>query len=369
MREGNGGADSVRQAFVSLTQLPSRNTLGGFDRGACLPSQDILKIIDPFRGYVLSMGILNPKGTCSLDFWVIIRVFFVRVYNSLVNNRRGFIMGIMNYVVRIKNVKVDRLRTMLNYLNDGEHKNHTKKNTEIIELSNRERFEEISNEKIVRNLTAYKKNAKGGRPLSVYGKSLTFNIPREFDFDMKTSERIYEDLVEGIKELYQNLPPFKKGEEGESYDLREEEIYSVLHNQENPHYHIVIPYLTANGETIRGTKSRVFLSQLKALWSEIMVKHYGISLEEYQPASEEVKNLCINRRFLEDLEEYYQRRLDINPNLRYEKSQMTKIKRMLRLTDEELESEQSEKNLDGLEKSYQDVERLAKVKSSPIMRI
>lgn len=276
---------------------------------------------------------------------------------------------IMNYVVRIKNVRVDRLRTILNYLTNDNHKNHTKHQTEISELSDRERYEKVANEKIVKNKVDYMKNGKGGRPLSVFGKSLTFNVPPAFTMDEKTSEKVYEDLLEGIQEIYRNLPPYSKGDDGETYELDPEEIYSVFHNQNNAHWHIIVPYLSKEGKTLRGTKSKVFLSSLKALWSEIIMKHFQISLEEYQPETEEEKIMSINRRYLNELKEYYLERISQHKgNPTYEKNQMKVIERMLKLNDNELESSDSEKKFETLEKNFEKVNSYAKKKSN-IQRI
>ena len=46
-----------------------------------------------------------------------------------------------NYTVIVKNVNKDKKHLLLNYLNDEHHKNHTKKATEILELSDRDEFE------------------------------------------------------------------------------------------------------------------------------------------------------------------------------------------------------------------------------------
>lgn len=275
----------------------------------------------------------------------------------------------MNYVVRMKNVKVDRLNTILNYLTNDNHKNHTKHNTQISELSNREQYRNIADNKIVKNKVAYMKNGKGGKPLSVFGKSLTFNIPPSFEMNEKLSKDIYNDLVIGLKELYKNLPPFSKGDPGESYDLDENELYSVFHNQNNPHWHVLVPYLSKEGKTLRGTKSKVFLSQLKALWSEIVMKHYNVSLEEYQPESEEEKNMSINRRYLNDLKEYYLERIELHKgSAKWEKNQIKSIERLLELNDNELESADSDKKIERLEYNYEKTNDIAKKKTN-IQRI
>lgn len=236
----------------------------------------------------------------------------------------------MNYIVRIKNVKVDRLKTLLKYLNNENHKNHTKKSTEIYELSNREDFVKISSKKIVKNKEEYVKNKKGGRPLKVLGKSLTFNIPPSFDFDLEKSKLIYEDLINGLVEIYQNLS-------NDKYDIDVNEIYGVLHKQENPHYHILIPYLTRNGETIRDIKPKAFNSELKLLWNKVMEKHYGVSIKDYEPLSREEQNKSDNRRYLEEVKATYEERLKISED-KYLRNQMKVIDRLLKENDSDIDN-------------------------------
>ena len=258
---------------------------------------------------------------------------------------------LLNYVVRIKKLKVNGLNRFLKYLNNDKHKNHTKKNTEIYELSNQERFTKISKNKITKNKMGYIKNRKGGRPLSVLGKSLTFNIPVGFDFDLEVSKLIYEDIVNGLKEIYKNLPPNKLGDPYTSYDLEEEEIYSVLHKQNNSHYHIVVPYLDRNGNVMRGVKSNEFTNNLKLLWNEIMIKHYEIDLEQYQPQTKEELEKGKNRRYLEELKELYVERLKIKEE-KYVINQLKRVNRELKRNDSELESEENESTMETIEKNY-----------------
>ena len=245
---------------------------------------------------------------------------------------------IKNYVVRIKNLKVARLNTFLNYLNNTEHKNHSKHNTVITELSDRTNFQELTHEKIWKNAESYIKNKKGGRKLKVCGKSLTFNIPPHFQFNNTIAAELSEEISKGIKILYNTY----------GYDLKEEEIYKVLHNQTNPHFHVLIPYLDMRGNTLRDTKPKKFLNELKLLWNEIMINSYGINLDQYQPLDQEEKEVNKNRRYLEELKDCYL--IDFNKEDKFIKNQILKIDRLLRLDNDFLD--QKKKNIDLLEKTF-----------------
>lgn len=262
----------------------------------------------------------------------------------------------MNYIVRIKNVKVDRLNTLINYLNDTKHKNHTKKNTQIFEMSNREDFLTSTIEKQWKNAESYIKNKKGGRKLNVVGKSLTFNIPKGFEFDMDIGLQINNDIITKIKELYKSI----------NYDLEDNELYGVLHHQDNNHFHYFIPYLDKEGKTLRDIKPKKFLNELKLLWNEIMINRYGISLNDYQPLSEEEQHKDKNRRYLEELKEYYLTMYVFENTDKYIKNQVVKIDRLLKMSDTALGG--SDGDIDLLEENFKKVLNNQKNRNSPKMK-
>lgn len=253
---------------------------------------------------------------------------------------------IMNYVVRIKKVQVNKLRTLLNYLNNEKHKNHTKKNTVITELSNRENFNKIISGKLWKNAESYIQNKKGGQKLKRIGKSLTFNIPPQFEFNEEISEDIYKQIIKGIIAVYNSY----------GYDIQEEEIYSVLHEQDNPHYHVFVPYLDMDGKTLLYTNHKKFLNELKLMWNEVMINAYGIDLEQYQPLDQGEQEENKNRRYLNELKEYYMSEFDIEED-DYIKNQVLRIDRLLRKKNEELDEEEDiikklEKNLNKVLKKH-----------------
>jgi len=247
---------------------------------------------------------------------------------------------IKNYVVRIRNVKAERLNTFLNYLNNTEHKNHTKHNTVITEYSDRKSFYELTSEKLWKNAEAFIKRARGGRRLKVVGKSLTFNIPPRFQFNEDIAADLSEEINKGLLDLYNSF----------GYDLQEEEFYSVLHNQTNPHFHVIIPYLDRNGKPIKDIKPKKFLNQLKLMWNEIMINAYRVDLDQYQPLDQELNK---NRRYLEELKIFYEEEFE---NDKYVSNQIKRINRLIKLDNDELDTKETdleslELNLDKVLKS------------------
>lgn len=249
---------------------------------------------------------------------------------------------IINYNIKIKNVKVSRLDIFVKYLNNDKHKNHTKRNTQIIEYSSKNDFLETTKEKYFKNNINYQKNKKGGRRLVVIGKSLTFNIPKSFEFDLNIGKEINNDINTKLQELYMSY----------DYKITNNEIYGVLHNQINPHYHFFIPYLSKEGKTLSFVKPKKFLGELKLIWNEIMIKHYGMTPEEYIPLDQENQNQNKNKRYLEELQEYYTKELEEKEN-KYIKNQLVKVQRLLKLNNKELDNET--KQIDLLEKNLKKV--------------
>lgn len=260
-----------------------------------------------------------------------------------------------NYVVRIANVKAERLNTFVKYLNNTEHKNHAKHNTSIVEYSNKKNFLISTSEKLFLNQEAFKKRARGGRRLKVIGKSLTFNIPPKFQFNNEVGDYLSEEIKKKIRELYNSF----------GYELKEWEIYSVLHNQSNPHFHVIIPYLDKEGKPIKHIKPKSFLNDLKLAWNEIMVNAYQVDLEQYQPLDQDKKEIGKNRRFLEELKDFFE-----EPQFKddeYVAKRLKKINRLLDLNDDAVEALERTKDIQGLEKNLEKILKNYKKNNGPTM--
>ncbi len=134
-----------------------------------------------------------------------------------------------NYTVIVKNVKKDKHKNLLTYLSDDKHKNHTKKSTEIYELSSAAEFEKITEEKLKQNEENYynpEKGYRGGRKLKVVNKSFTFNLPKSYK-EIASVEKCREidlKLKKAIIKIFAQL----------GVEINENELYSVLHHQDNP---------------------------------------------------------------------------------------------------------------------------------------
>ncbi len=259
---------------------------------------------------------------------------------------------IKNYVVGIRSVKAERLGTFINYLNSTTHKNHTKHNTEISEYSDRESFEALYADRLWKNAEAFIKRARGGRRLKVIGKSLTFNIPPQFEFNKEIANDLSEDIINGLKKIYNSF----------GYELEENEIYYVLHNQRNPHFHFIVPYLDKSGTPLKDVKTKKFLSELKLLWNEVMINAYQIKLEEYKPLNEGNKNINMNRQFLEELKAYYEKEFE---NEKYVNGQIKRVKRLLKLSDDLLKEKASD--IESLDINLEKVLKKHKKSNGPIM--
>ena len=125
-----------------------------------------------------------------------------------------------NYTVIIKNVRTTGLKKLLNYFNSEGHKNHKKNGTQIIEYGSQENYEKLNNEKIFQNAENYIKNKKGGRKLSIVGKSLTFNLPKSYSkiASIEKCGEINQMLIRGIMSEYKKF----------GIEIEKNEIYSVF---------------------------------------------------------------------------------------------------------------------------------------------
>ena len=232
-----------------------------------------------------------------------------------------------NYTVIVKNVKKEKYKTLLKYLNDEKHKNHTKKETEIFELSDREKFEEMTAERLAKNEENYynpEKGYRGGRKLKVVHKSFTFNLPKDYK-KIATVEKCRELDEKLKKKITQAFGRF-------GVDLSSEELYSVLHYQDNPHIHLVLPYLDKNGNTIRQIKPKGFTTTLKILFSETVDEVLGTDIKKYEAVNSPARGTS---RELEEALSWYQTliRMDGREENKYYKNQIKRIERMLKKED------------------------------------
>ena len=251
---------------------------------------------------------------------------------------------IKNYTVIIKNVKTTGLKKLLNYFNNSDHKNHKNIGTKIVEYGSQEKYEKMNNEKILRNSENYIKNKKGGRKLSIIGKSLTFNLPKSYQ-EISTLEKcaeINKMLIRGIMSEYSKF----------GVEIEKNEIYSVLHHQDNPHFHFILPYLDQSGNTIRDIKAKAFVARLKLLFSQVVDKTLQVDINEYETLKNEDNGQNRVKQSLKEVKEWYSilMRMD-NKETTYYKNQIISIERLLN-SQEEVLQEQVSKTMNNVEKAY-----------------
>ena len=227
-----------------------------------------------------------------------------------------------NYTVIIKNVAVGKTETLINYLKNDTHKNHTKHQTKIFAAGNEKEFLEIEKNKIFKNKENYILNAKGGKKLKVINKSLTFNLPKNYKSvcSQEQIKKINEILLRQIKKIYADF--------GVEIDISE--MFSVIHYQNNPHIHLILPYLNKKGETIRQIKPKGFTSRLKVLFSQITDKVLETNIKQYKKSDSEQNNNTKVKIDLENIKIWYQNLIRIDgTETTYYKNQIKSIKRML----------------------------------------
>ena len=248
-----------------------------------------------------------------------------------------------NYTVIVKNVDKDKHKQLLKYLNDNKHKNHTKKETEIYELGDANEFEKITEDKLKKNEENYYKNGKGGKKLKVVNKSFTFNLPKSYK-EIATVEKCKEmdkllkrEIIKLLKQL--------------NIEIGENELYSVLHHQDNPHIHLVLPYLDRNGNTIRDIKPKGFTSRLKVLFSQIVDKTLDTEIKSYKKLDNEANGSNKMRLALEEIKDWYLSLIRIDKvETKYYKNQIIAIDRRLE-QQEEITQEQLNKIVDNMKKA------------------
>ena len=262
-----------------------------------------------------------------------------------------------NYTVIVKNVKKDKHKNMLTYLSDDKHKNHTKNATEIYELSNANEFEKITKDKLKKNEENYynpDKGYRGGRKLKVVNKSFTFNLPKSYK-EIASVEKCKEidlKLKKAIIKIFIQL----------GIEINENELYSVLHYQDNPHIHLIIPYLDKEGNTIRAIKPKGFTSRLKILFSQVVDNVLNTDINNYKKLNQDENGQNRTIQAMEEIKNWYQTIIKIDGiETKYYKNQIISINRILK-DNQEITKEQVNKINNNMNKAY-DLRIKAKIKT------
>lgn len=172
--------------------------------------------------------------------------------------------------------KIDGIIEYMKYLNDPSHKNHKKKNTQILSIlkdSNKNDvwansfIHKVNDESLSLNM----KNAsnKGGRPVESFAVSFDFTVPK--NTIRPTEEQwkaISRDIIQTIKK---EIP-----------GISNSHFYLNVHDQDNPHLNCMISKVV-NGQRIRKVDQKAFLSKLKKVHSQSVLKHTGFDYKDYTP--------------------------------------------------------------------------------------
>lgn len=183
------------------------------------------------------------------------------------------------YTVISKNVKIEKSSTIINYLLNENHKNHTKKKTKIETENDSDSFKDLLVDRLHLNNLNYMKNRTGGRKLKDIAKSLTFNVPPSFEISEEDLKKILEMIKERLLKLFDTF----------NIDLDISDLFSVLHIQDNSHIHMLLPMLDKNGKNIREFKEPKFLVQLKVLFTESVDKVCYKDIEQYKELTADEK--------------------------------------------------------------------------------
>jgi len=202
------------------------------------------------------------------------------------------------YVVRIENIKKNRTGEMIDYLLNGDHENHLDKSVILSSNNDRGKFVINNLEKVDKNTK--RKKGKGGKPLSVSDKSLTFNIPKDYEASQDEVIEIQKRLYDHIRILYKE----------NKINVKDIDFFTNIHYQENKHINFILPYLDQSGASIPFIKStNHFLKPISKVFTQIVDSVLGTNIKTYKTELEkleefnEIENLDIEVLTLEEVQE------------------------------------------------------------------
>jgi hypothetical protein len=186
------------------------------------------------------------------------------------DNKMNKIKNLGTYIVRIANIKKQRAEQYIDYLLNEDHDNHIGRTEILNTIGEKDPFVINNKLKLLKNKASHKK--KGGRPLKVSDKSLTFNIPKDYDCSDEQLIEIQMEMFKHIRKLYieKNIP------------IELVDFFTNIHNQKNKHINLVIPYLDQNGKIIPFIKSNdLFLQQVAKHFTKVVDDVLGTNIMDY----------------------------------------------------------------------------------------
>lgn len=212
-----------------------------------------------------------------------------------------------NYVVKAKNIAYESNTKYINYLLSTKTKSHEK--TKIINVNETKKEDLIASifDLKYNNEKNYILNGKGGQKLKNIFKSLTLNIPKSYKVEEK-------QMLEIAKEFQKT---FLKYLEANKIILKPNTLFNVIHLQDNPHFHFLIPTIDLNGNNIRLLTNKSFILQTKVLFSEIVDKVLDKKIENYEkkiiehPQDKNKTMLESKAQFLEKKQDIFENKIDL----------------------------------------------------------
>lgn len=244
-----------------------------------------------------------------------------------------------NYVVIIDNVETKGVRFLADYFVSNSHKNH-KKTEEIINLSNidyKDFLTNINQPKIDANLSLIKPGPK----LKLSNKTLTFDIPKDYDVTKEQIEKIYKLLEIDIINIYKE----------NGFTINSEDIFSVIHLQENSHIHSLLPLVDKDSFLkMKCVDHPNFTKKLKEVWTNRVDEVLGTNINDYMVQAEQEQQIDEHIDKLDDLT------LEDIQVLKEKHKSQKKLKRMYdyiyKIKSKQIEQKEFKRDLDLLKKTF-----------------
>jgi hypothetical protein len=206
--------------------------------------------------------------------------------------------NLKTYITKIENIEKTRVNQYLDYLNNEEHSNHIGRTEIVGQMNDRQSFFDNNQKKIDRNVEKTKRGVK----LKYSNKSLTFNLPKDYETTEKDLKTIQNNLVDTLIGIYK-----ENGVEVSKIDF-----YSNIHNQQNKHINFIIPYLDVNGKTIRFIKSKDnFYKRISNEFTKIVDNVLNTDIKQYITVEQKFDKVKSDNEVLEQFEELLEMDFDL----------------------------------------------------------
>lgn len=172
--------------------------------------------------------------------------------------------------------KTSGLIKYINYLNNPNEESHIRKNTQIINIFNKNKesafIKKCCEEAITLDMANQEKNL-GGRPVESYAVSFDLVLP-------KNTIRPTTDQWKSIaKDIYKTIAGRTDGK------LTQEHVYMNIHDQDNPHLNVVVSKIL-DGKRERKIDQKAMLNAIKMQFNKSVLEHCNFDYRDYIPVNE-----------------------------------------------------------------------------------